>query len=525
MEQKIISYIAAKTARALHNSRKFIRGFMGPVGNGKTVACINELVRLAEDQWPNNEGVRKSRWVITRNTEPELLNTTLKTFKQWVPSEICRIVENPTPRGTMRYPLPDGTTVEAEFIFLALDRPQDVKKVLSLEITGAFMNEAREQPYVVLKALRERSGRYPAAVDGYTDKGDYKAPRVDGKIEPCKRKAILMDTNPMADDHWWYQLAEEGKLRDEELFDGADRVSDLFEFFRGPPPLLLKGNEYVPNPLAENIEHLPGGYKYYLDMIPGNTREHINVMVLGNYGTITDGRLVYTAYNDGVHCAKEPLKIDTSLSVGLGWDFGLTPAVAFTQLSAEGQLRVVAELVSKGMDVRRFARDVVKPFFVRNFKDIEVAFSFGDPSGTARGDGEGKSAIGILNDEYIENVDGDTLQALDMPFETVPAPTNEPVRRVDAVSSFMLKLTGKGQPGYLLSPTCKVLREGKLGKYCLERLAVKGEARYRDKPTKNEWSHVADAEQYAALGWVGYVANEEESAPSQRRRRRGAMGY
>ena len=75
-----INYNASKTGARLHKSNKVVRGFMGPVGNGKSVTCIMEAIRLSQDQWPNAQGIRKSRGVIVRNTNPELRTTTLNTL-------------------------------------------------------------------------------------------------------------------------------------------------------------------------------------------------------------------------------------------------------------------------------------------------------------------------------------------------------------------------------------------------------------------------------------------------------------
>jgi hypothetical protein len=524
---KTIQYIASPTAARFHASDKVVRGFLGPVGNGKSVCCINEMHRLAVLQEPNNEGKRLTKWAIVRNTYDMLETTTLATFKQWIPHEICGITLKPM-RGEMDYPLPDGTRVQCKFIFLALDRPDDVKKLLSLEVTGVFMNEAKELPYAVLKAARERIGRYPSQIDGYVDKGDYKAPRDEqGSYKPCTRKAVLMDTNPPEDDHWWYQLAEEGSLRSNKSSQAKRAVSEIFDFVRGPSPLLKQPNgEYKPNPLAENIAFLPGGYQYYLDMIAGNTEDHINVMVLGNYGTIKDGKPVYPQYNDRLHCPEKPLGVIEDLPIGLGWDGGLTPSCIIGQMTQRGQLRVIAELVSEDMGVRQFARDVVKPFLQRNFYGIEVAFSYIDPAGKGRGEAEAKSAMGILNDEYIEdNEDGDIIQPLNLGFETEPAPTNDPTKRIDAVNSFIIKLVD-GEPGYLVSRKCPMIRKGKIGGYQYKRVQVSGEDRYRDKPDKNKYSHPADAEQYMALGFSGgFVVQSDDDWDEDDFGEVSVMGY
>jgi len=532
-----INYIASPTAARFHASNKIVRGFLGPVGNGKSVCCINELHRLAVLQEPNRDGIRKTKWAIVRNTYDMLETTTLATFKQWIPHEICSITLKPM-RGEMRYPSQDGTQVEAIFLFLALDRPDDVRKMLSLELTGVFMNESKELPYAVVKAARERIGRYPSQIDGYTDVYNdqgvltYDAPKeldsngdvvlnIDGtpKYKPCTRKALIMDTNPPEDDHWWYQLAEDGCLRTNKTAEAKKAVAQIFDFFRGVAPFTRSGDKYINNPKAENIKFLPGGFKYYRDMLAGNSEDHINVMVMGNYGTIKDGKPVYPQYNDRIHCPEKPLGIIEDLPIGLGWDGGLTPSCVIGQQTERGQLRVISELVSEDMGVRQFARDIVKPFLQRNFYGIEVAFSYIDPAGKGRGEAEAKSAMGILNDDYVDydvngdiigNEDGDLIQPLNMGFETEPAPTNDPTKRIDAVNSYIIKLVD-GEPGYLVSKKCPMIRKGKIGGYQYKRVQVSGDERYKDKPDKNKFSHPADAEQYMALGFAGgYVVQSDD---------------
>ncbi len=244
-------------------------------------------------------------------------------------------------------------------------------------------------------------------------------------------------------------------------------------------------------------------------MIAGNTEDHIRVMVLGQYGTIRTGKPVYPEYNDQIHCTD--IKPNPRLPLGLGWDYGLTPTLVIGQMTSLGQLRILAELVGNDLSVRAFARDIVKPFLSRNFAGYEIAFSLGDPSGNARGEGEGKAAIGILNDDYVDNADGDIIQPLNMGFDTEPAPTNDITRRLEAVKSFLTKMVDQGEPGYLLDRKCQYLRKGKQGQYQFKRLQVSGLPRYNEKPDKNDYSHPADAEQYLALGFIeGYDAGHGE---------------
>ncbi len=523
-----IDYIAEPTAARFHRSEKFVRGFRGPVGNGKSVCCIMELIRMAAEQWPNKDGIRKTRYFIVRNTYIELRETTLHSWKQWIPEIIAPVAMNPIITTTFKRGLGDGTSIEMEVVFLAMDRDDDVKKVKSLECTGFFLNEAQYLPYSVPNVARERAGRYPAQVDGYVDVWEndvltYDAPKVrnqDGSPEldengdiqytPCKRKSVIMDTNSPEDDHWWYQLAEDGFLaRSGNTEFNRSEVDRIFDFFEGPPALIKNDDgTYSPNPGAENIKHLPGGYQYYLDMLAGNADDYINVMVLGQYGTIVQGRPVYPSYRDEVHCPEGGVKADPNLPLCMGWDFGLTPTVVFGQMTSTGQLRVVDELCSDDMDVRTFARDMVKPHLQQHYANYWIGFSLGDPAGNIRGEGEGKTSIGILNDQYTAEGEFD----LDMGFLTEPAPTNDITLRLDAGKRFLNKMVN-GEPGMVLDKRCRMVRKALRGGYCYKRMSTPGASEvYRDKPDKNTpFSHPADAKQYLELGFAGgYVVDKPE---------------
>ena len=117
----------------------FFRGVRGPVGSGKSVACCVELFRRALEQKENDEGIKKSRWAVIRNTNPQLRTTTIKTWLDWFP-------ENEW--GKFHWSVPythhiQINDLDLEVIFLALDRPEDVKKLLSLELTGIWIKRSK----------------------------------------------------------------------------------------------------------------------------------------------------------------------------------------------------------------------------------------------------------------------------------------------------------------------------------------------------------------------------------------------
>ena len=65
----------------------FFRGIRGPVGSGKSVACCIEIIKRAISQKPNPDGIRKTRWAVIRNTNPQLKTTTIKTWLDWFPED------------------------------------------------------------------------------------------------------------------------------------------------------------------------------------------------------------------------------------------------------------------------------------------------------------------------------------------------------------------------------------------------------------------------------------------------------
>ena len=79
------------------------------------------------------------------------------------------------------------------------------------------------------------------------------------------------------------------------------------------------------------------------------------------------------------------------------------------------------------------------------------------------------------------------------------APSNDFTLRREAVASTLNRMVD-GEPGFLLSPTCTMLRKGFAGGYAYKRVQVVGDERYRDAPDKNAYSHPHDALQYLLSG-------------------------
>ncbi|MFT8644996.1 MAG: hypothetical protein ABF821_13330, partial [Gluconacetobacter sp.] len=137
-------------------SDAFIRGLMGPFGSGKSSGCVWEIVLRGLRQAPGADGVRRSRWAVIRNSYRQLEDTTIRTvhqwfppmrFGRWKPTEHSYVINRMVAEG-------DEKPAEIELLFRALDRPDQVGNLLSLELTGAWVNEAREVPWAIIEAVQ-----------------------------------------------------------------------------------------------------------------------------------------------------------------------------------------------------------------------------------------------------------------------------------------------------------------------------------------------------------------------------------
>lgn len=423
-------------------STAFVCGIRGPVGSGKSVASVMKLVKIAKKQ-PRSpvDNRRHSRFAIIRNTYPELKTTTIKTFHSWIPPEIGRWRDEGPPT---QHIVDDELNIE--ILFVALDRPADVRKLLSLELTAAWINEAREVPKAVLDGLTARVGRYP-----------------DLKHGGCIAPQIIMDTNPPDTDHWWYKLAE-------------DQTPEGWEFFHQPGGL----TEQAEN--SKGLSAMPGGlHGYYERASQGKDPNWVNVYVHGNYGFVLDGKPVYPEFNDVVHV--QHVKFDSRLDTYVGIDFGLTPAAVLFQRDPWGRYRVFDELVTEDMGARRFG-ELLRAKLTGEYNLLELAGITGDPAGDIRAQTDETTPFEILKAVGVD---------------AKPAETNDFVKRRESVAMCLSRLV-EGKAGLMIDPACRNLRKAMAGAYCYRRLQVSGRETYRDVPDKGPYSHVAEALQYGILG-------------------------
>ena len=437
--------------RRFFHSQAFFRCLIGPFGSGKSVAACIEIFRRACQQKPGPDGVRRTKWLCTRNSYPELKTTTIPTWRAWFPDSFGKFNWGPPPTHRIVQALDDGTVLALEVVFLALDEPDFEGQLKGLEITGAWLNEVRELPQGVIKFTLGRLGRFPSTKDG----------------GPTWYGAIA-DTNPPDQDHWLYKTTEED-------------TPEGWAFFKQPGGVIRNGDKWVENPNAENLSHLPK--RYYLNQLAGQTDDWIRVFLGGEYGFVQEGKPVYPEFRDSVHVANYPLPPIEGLSLFVGLDFGLMPAAVFGQRTARGQWHIVDEFCAEDMGVVRFSEQLAAR--LSEWYDGFDVQAWGDPAGDTRAQTDERTCLEIVRN-YAS-------------IEAKAAPTNDPTMRREAVAGTLNRMVD-GDPGLLISPACKILRKGFNGGYRYKRLQVSGDGRYQDKPDKNVCSHPHDALQYLLCG-------------------------
>ena len=113
------------------NDDSFFRGLLGPVGSGKSYACASEIILRAIKQPPSPlDNIRYSRWVVVRNSYPELRTTTIKTWAEIFPENIWGPMRwSPPITHHLKLPSRDGIPgLDCEVIFLAQNQPRRSKK-------------------------------------------------------------------------------------------------------------------------------------------------------------------------------------------------------------------------------------------------------------------------------------------------------------------------------------------------------------------------------------------------------------
>jgi hypothetical protein len=440
-----------KTLHDFHQAQTHVKGVIGPLGSGKTFGAINELLMSIHNQVPDRNGLRDSRWVIARNTYPDLISSTIPDF---------RSVTDDIPHGEFKmgqvitwhteYARADGTKVRGHVEFKSFDGDQDVKKARGMQLTGVWVDELAEFNKSNWDMLTGRVGRYP--------------PR---DHNPNAIFKCLFTSNACPRDHWLAQLA---------------LVNTPSNWWIGVQPggLSKSGNAWKLNPKAENTNNLPPGY--YLNQVGGKKESWIRQNLCNEFVHHSDGRPIHPDFNEQLHVGD--LVPIPALPIHIGMDWGRTPAAVIAQQQPNGQWYVLREIVltNAGSDKLGAA---VRRVLNAEYSGMMVQEATGDPSGSSMAQTKDETPL-LIFDEYSG-------------LQSQPAYTNDFDLRVAALDALLTKII-EGQPAIMVDRSCQSLIAGLSGAYQFRRVQIAGADKYHDKPDKGPTSHVVESLHYLLMG-------------------------
>ena len=449
-------YPPGKVLRDYYEDRSRVTLIMGPLGSAKTVTTCQKIFKLMCEQEPNAQGIRPSRWYAVRNTYPDLETTTIKDWLELY-EPLGRMTYGHPPIHKLDFDLADGTTVQSEVVFLALDRTDAIKKLRGSQVTGFWLNETKELIRGVVDMADLRHGRYPSLAGA--------------GVKPTWH-GMVGDYNAPDEDHYLYTMMEETRPKNWKLY-------------RQPGGLIKVGDTYIQNPEAENTENLPDNY--YTQGQEGKKPDWIKVNLANEYGFVMDGKPIYPEFIDSLHVAKEPIQPMPNRVIYIGIDFGRTPAAVFGQQDVMGRWYWLHELVTEDMGASRFGELLSKECKAK-YPGYEFSI-WGDPTGDDKPQTDDDSPFKVLRTKGIN-----AQKAI-----ATPLAPNDPIIRRESVSQPLTRIID-GKPGLIISPTMTVTRKGLAGGFCYKRIQVAGDDRYHDKPDKNKFSHVCEAGEYMMIG-------------------------
>lgn len=489
------AYDRVPTVRAFTLSEARMPVIIGPFGSGKSSGCMWKIAKHAREQKPNpRDGIRRTRWAIIRNTYAQLNDTTIRTVLEWWPPAVFGSYKS----AVHTYVISAFEGCEIELIFRALDRPDHISNLLSLELSGAWVNEAREVPWAIIDALDGRIDRFPAVKDG-----------------GCTKPILMLDSNPPEEESEMWTKCEDEKPANLELFRQPSGLSPKAENIMTQADWEKYSDDLDKFGKSDIIPGLKPDY--YINLADGKQQDYIDVYIHAKYGFVKEGKPVYeTTWNDALHMAKSKIEPIQGRQLIIGFDFGLTPAGVVMQISPRGFLNVLRELVSNGMGFQQFIINMLKPMLTTEFSEWNVVFT-GDPSGTYEAQTDEKTCYSILRDEFKN-------QTSTGQYKIDPCTSNDLTARISPVEYFLSRLTDT-KPTFQLDPSCKMIRKGFNKAYYYKRIKTSDE-RYSDLPFKNIYSHIMNAVEYGCMFIKEGTAKAERKRPTVKHRHQtGKAGY
>jgi hypothetical protein len=414
------------------------------------------------------DGLRHTRFAIVRQTLKQLKDTVLKDIVQWL-------------EGLVTYKVSDNTIyvsfndVRSEWLLIPLDDPEDQRRLLSMQLTGAWLSEAIEMDTEIVQPVLGRCGRYP---------GMGMKPEHISRTEWPTWFGAIADTNMPSEGSEWHKFMALETPPDWEIFIQPGGMADD----------------------AENLENLPGGRLYYERQARGHSPEWIQRYVHAQYGPDPTGSAVFrTTFKRGFHtvalddaCRARGDKYALAPSHGypliVAQDFGRNPCSLICQIDHKGRGLVLQELVAEDMGLQLHVQQNLIPALKQDrFAGFPV-YVIGDPSGRSKNSSYEETSFDLLKNAGLK---------------AYPAPTNAIDKRLKAVENLLLQQRDGGGALLIDADHCPKLVMALSGRY---RFAKRKNNQLSPMPEKlHPWSDLADDLQYFCVvitgGMQDYIAS------------------
>lgn len=435
----------------------FGRILAGPVGSGKTTACIIELLRRAMAQSPGPDGHRYTRFAIVRQTLKQLKDTVLKDCDQFLATA-----------GLGQWKVSDSTyyvqfnDVRSEWPFIPLENAEEQARLLSMQLTGSWLSECIEMDFDVLGPVSGRIGRYPAGPRG-----------------EATWNGIIADTNMPTEGSAWQQFMENTPPDWQKFVQPSGMAPNAENLIN-----LLQTDE-TRKMRPDDPRRIARGREYYERLVRlwGENSDWVRRYVYAEYGNDPSGAAVFKeSFRASVHTVDDTLLIP-GYPILIGQDFGRSPWSLIAQMDHMGRLLVHEEVPAANIGLEKHVVERLRPRLWQKYSLHRVAV-IGDPAGVAKGSVGEESCF-------------DALKRLGLP--AYPAPTNDIDPRLRAVEALLGRQIAGGAAILISRKGCPHLCRAMGGGY---RFKKTKEGALRPKPDKDDpegFSHVADTLQYLAL--------------------------
>jgi hypothetical protein len=470
------------------NDETLTKGFMGPVGGGKTTTLCLSRVSDGGQQGVCRDGWVRDRGLILRKTWRTAKGTVVRSWREWFPTNypggiwtggedrpathILRFIDE-TRFGSL-----NPVKVEIETDFKGLDDTSIDEILKGSEYSEIDLDEADQFSLNVVEVCEERVGRYPRLED--IAEGQRRTKRV-------KLVFNAPDENNYLNDMLVVHPTKNRKL------------------FTQPAGLLVKRSSdgkiisCEVNPEAENLPRLDADY--YTAKAETWEDWRVRRFILNEWGYSRNGLPVFVEdFNKQVHVAKQMIAPNPNLPLIIGADgstAGLRPAGVFLQPDGAGYLNVIMTVLPEGKcgsarfwEMMKETKDV----YFRNCSDVEI---WADPASMAGGDGEGGQLsfheFGVTIMKQAVRIPFGGSNEIGLRLETVRAELRADVP--GPIGAKRLRISPHPSNKHLINGFASGYR------YAKRPAGVPG-AEWDDKPDKkNGYSDDMDALGYAIGGW------------------------